>query len=260
MPGATAEDVAAAHAADVGVSAGHGVQFLSYWFDADHEAVFCLANAPDEDTITSVHRESHGGIPNQVVPVSEDVVMRFLGKIHEPADHTEVTNAFRAILFTDLEGSTAMTEDLGASEFMVLLTEHDLIIRKALVAAWGREVKHTGDGILASFDDVASALRCALAIQDGFAARTASAVGPQLRVRIGVAAGEPVDHNNDIYGSSVNLAARLCDVAQAEQVLVSDVVHDHGREAGFAFGEPAQHSLKGFVEPVPVYALKPEDG
>jgi len=251
-------DAAAAHAADVGVAAGHGVEFLSYWFDAENGAVFCLAKAPELEKVTAVHAESHGMIPNQVIPVSEDSVMRFLGKIHEPADHTEIDSAFRAILFTDLEGSTAMTEALGVAEYMVLLTEHDLIIRKALVAAWGREVKHTGDGILAVFDDVPSALRCSLAIQEGFAQRAAGGGAPELRVRIGIAAGEPVDHNDDVYGSSVNLAARLCDAAGAEQILVSDVVHDLGSGAGFAFGDEGMVTVKGFGEPVSVFHLRSE--
>jgi len=255
-PGVTAEDAAAAHAQDIGLSAKHGVQFVSYWFDAENEAVFCLAKAPERQSVTAVHQESHGMIPNEIIAVSEDNVLRFLGKIHEPADHTEVTNPFRAILFTDLEGSTAMTENLGAAAFMVLLTEHDLIIRRSLVAQWGREVKHTGDGILASFDNVTNALRCASAIQDGFRARAAKGETPILRVRIGVAAGEPVDHNDDIFGSAVNLAARLCDAAEAEQILVSGMVQDLGDQEGFSFHEAGQHSLKGFTDPVSVFALE----
>jgi len=78
-----------------------------------------------------------------------------------------------------------------------LLTEHDLIIRRALVASHGREVKHTGDGIMAAFDDVARALQCSMAIQDGFDARADAGGTPELRVRIGMAAGEPVHHNDD---------------------------------------------------------------
>jgi class 3 adenylate cyclase len=255
VPGATAMEVAAAHSADVGVAAGHGVEFLSYWFDADRGAVFCLAKAPEHDKVAAVHQESHGMIPNQIIPVSEDSVMRFLGKIHDPVDHTEVTNAFRAVLFTDLEGSTSMTEDMGAAEFMLVLTEHDLIIRRALVAEWGREVKHTGDGFLASFESVAGALRCSLAIQEGFKGRAAEGATPQLRVRIGVAAGEPVDHNDDIYGSAVNLASRLCDTAQAEEILVSKLVQEMGTREGFSFGQAEQRTFKGFTEPVTVFSL-----
>lgn len=255
VPDATAEGVAVAHAADVGASAGFGVQFLSYWFDADSGAVFCLAKASDRDSVISVHRASHGMVPGQIIPVSENNVMRFLGKIYEPEDHTEITSPLRSVLFTDLEGSTALMEEIGQAEFMVLLTEHDLIIRRCLVAAWGREVKHTGDGILACFDEVGNALQCALAIQAGFRERAARGGTPDLRVRIGVAVGEPVDYNDDIYGSAVNLAARLCDAARPEETLVSEMVRELAVEEGFSFREAGRHSLKGFDDPVSIYAL-----
>jgi hypothetical protein len=98
-------------------------------------------------------------------------------------------------------------EASGEGEFMLLLTEHDLIIRLALVAARGREVKHTGDGVMASFGDASRALGCAIAIQDGFDARNAAGDRPELRVRIGLAAGEPVQHNNDLFGSAVTSPA-----------------------------------------------------
>ncbi len=75
------------------------------------------------------------------------------------------------------------------------------------MASHGREVKHTGDGIMASFDDVARALACAAAIQDGFDKRNASSEGPELLVRIGMAAGEPVDRGDDLFGSTVTLPA-----------------------------------------------------
>ena len=197
LPGATAEQVAQAHRSDLGLEAKYGVQFLSYWFDADNGEAFCLARARRTEDMQAVHRESHGLIANEVIGVSEDNVLRFLGKIADPVDPTQLTSAFRTILFTDLKGSTTLLQELGESAYMVLLTEHDLIIRRALVASRGREVKHTGDGIMASFDDVAHALECAAAVQVGFEARTAGGGTPELRVRIGMAAGEPVDHNDD---------------------------------------------------------------
>ncbi len=171
IPNATAEDVAQAHAVDVALEAKHGVQFLTYWFDPDRGRAFCLAKAAAPENMEAVHREAHGLIPNEIITVSEDNVLRFLGTINDPAEHTQRRNSFRVILFTDLEGSTALLQEGGQSAFMVLLTEHDLIIRRALVASDGHEVKHTGDGIMASFDDVGRALECALAIQAGFEAR-----------------------------------------------------------------------------------------
>ena len=88
---------------------------------------------------------------------------------------------------------------------MVLLTEHDLIIRRSLVAWRGHEVKHTGDGIMAPSTRWRRA-GVRLTIESGFRPRAAGAA-PELRVRIGMAAGEPVDHNDDLFGSTVNLAA-----------------------------------------------------
>jgi class 3 adenylate cyclase len=255
VPGATAEDVAQAHVSDLALAGKHGVQFLSYWFDADHGGVFCFARAPSRESLEAVHNESHGIVPNEIISVSEDDVLRFLGKVHDPVDHTQLTSPFRAILFTDLEGSTALAESLETSAFMSLLTEHDVIIRRALFGSRGREVKHTGDGIMASFDDIPNALRCALEIQAGFRARVDEGKQPECRVRIGMAAGEPVDHNDDIFGSTVNLASRICDVADPEEIFVSDVVYDLGLRSGFAFADVDPRTLKGFSGPVRIFRL-----
>ena len=119
----------------------------------------------------------------------------------------------------------------------------------------GREVKHTGDGIMASFDDVSNALQCSLAIQDGFATRGSEGEGPALRVRIGIAAGEPVDHNDDLFGSTVTLASRICAAADAGHILTSDVVHDLGREKGFSFDSGHEQTLKGFSSPTRLFEL-----
>ena len=124
------------------------------------------------------------------------------------------------------------------------------------MVAHGREVKHTGDGMMASFDDVARSLSCAIAIQDGFGARNATADGPALRIRIGMAAGEPVDRGDDLFGATVNLASRICDAADGEQILVSDVVQDLGGPLGFRFLEAGLRTLKGFQAPSPVFELQ----
>ena len=255
IPGITAEEVAQAHVVDLGVAPKYGVQFLTYWFDADAGAAFCLARASTAADLATVHREGHGLVPNAIIPVVEDSVLKFLGKIEEPIDHGGPTNPFRTIVFTDLTGSTSLLNEMGQSAYMVLLTEHDLIIRRSLAAERGREVKHTGDGMMASFDDVARALSCAIVIQDGFDARNATTDGPALRVRIGMAAGEPVDRGDDLFGSTVNLASRICDAAEAGQILVSDVVRDLGAPLGFGFLDAGLRTLKGFVEPNRLFEL-----
>jgi len=259
VPGVKAEDVAQAHMSDVAAEARHGVKFLAYWFDPDQGEAFCLAQAPAADALTAVHRETHGLIPNEIISVSEDNILRFLGKINDPVDHA-TGNPFRAILFTDLEGSTSLLEAVGEAPYMVLLTEHDLIIRRALVATRGREVKHTGDGIMASFDNVSGALECSLAIQRGFSARGAEPDRPELRVRIGIAAGEPVDHNDDLFGATVTLASRICAAADAGHVLTSDVVQELGSTKGFAFDAGHERTLKGFATPTRLFELLDASG
>ena len=256
IPGVTPEQVLEAHRLDLAVAAKHDVQFLTYWFDAEAGAAFCLARAPSPERLAAVHRESHGLIPNVIIPVVEDNVLKFLGKIEEPVDGSADVNPFRAILFTDLQGSTSLLDALGQSSYMVLLTEHDLVVRRALVATRGREVKHTGDGFMASFDDVGRALDCAAAIQDGFDERNASEHGPALHVRIGMAAGEPIDRGDDLFGSTVTLASRICDAASPGQVLVSDVVDQLGTERGYRFAHAGARVLKGFPGPIPLFELE----
>lgn len=255
IPGVSAEDVAQAHIADLAVEAKHSVRFLTYWFDPDRGEAFCLAQAPTGEALTAVHRETHGLIPNEIIPVSEDDILRFLGRITDPVDHARVGNPFRAILFTDLEGSTTLLESVGEASYMVLLTEHDLIIRRALVTTRGREVKHTGDGIMASFESVPNALECALTVQDGFARRLSDGAAPALRVRIGVAAGEPVDHNDDLFGATVTLAARICAAAEAGHILASDIVCELGSAKGFRFDSGHERVLKGFSSLVRLFEL-----
>ncbi len=255
LPGVTARQVAEAHLSDLRFQATHGVEFLAYWFDGDRGEVFCLAKAPRPEAMQAVHREAHGLIPNEIIGVSEGDVLRFLGRINDPVDATQPTSAFRTILFTDLKGSTSLLREVGESRYMVLLGEHDLIIRRALVAARGREVKHTGDGIMASFDDVAHALDCARAIQDGFDARPAEDGSPELRVRIGLAAGEPVDRDDDMFGSTVNLASRICDAAEAGHILVSELVRELGVARGYALEEADGLLLKGFPGVTRVFEL-----
>lgn len=258
LPGASAEDVAEAHARGLEVAGKHDVKFLSYWFDADNGGTFCFARAPAPENLEAVHRESHGPIPNKIIRVSEDSVVQFLGQFRDPVDHTELTSPFRTILFTDLEGSTEMAVQLESSVFMSMLAEHDGIIRRSLLASGGREVKHTGDGIMASFDEVANALDCGLSIQAGFRAMTGEDGSTKYRVRVGMAAGEPVDRDDDLFGTTVNLASRICNAADPGDVLVSDLVHELGSPRGFSFAVGERRLLKGFADPIPVFRLLSE--
>jgi class 3 adenylate cyclase len=105
---------------------------------------------------------------------------------------------------------------------------------------------------------VAVGLRGAQAIPAGFAARNAATAEPALSVRVGIAAGEPVDHNDDLFGATVTLAARVCQAAAGGQILVTDRVRDLGVADGFPFSRRKLRALKGFPERVAVYELERE--
>src|SRR4029077_19682380 len=98
---------------------------------------------------------------------------------------------------------------LGDDAAMALLDLHNTVVRNALTDLGGRDIKHTGDGIMASFVSAASALKCAARVQRELAEYEKNR-NRSLKVRIGAAAGEPVEQHNDLFGSTVQLAARLC--------------------------------------------------
>jgi hypothetical protein len=147
IPGATAEDVAAAHVQDVRIQEQYGVHYLSYWHDPQADSVFCLADGPDMAAVETVHREAHGLVANKVIEVDPEAVRNFLGRIAEPTlGKPWVETAFRAVLFTDIEGSTNLTQRVGDAQAMSVVRAHDEIVRKHLESCGGKEVKHTGDG------------------------------------------------------------------------------------------------------------------
>jgi len=139
---------------------------------------------------------------------------------------------------------------------MRFLGVHDEVVRAALAASGGREVKHTGDGIMASFFSAVGAARCASQIHNNLADHERDQKGVPIKVRIGAAAGEPVENHMDLFGSTVQLAARLCAHAAPAQSLVSNVVAELCLGKGLAFEDLGEISLKGFEHPMRVHAIK----
>jgi len=256
--GLTAVDAANMHLKDMALQDRFGVQILTYWFDYDRQSAFCLAKAASAEAVTALHGASHGAIPNQVIEVDKLMVERFMGGIaeHKPGE-AYVETAFRTIVFTDMEGSTSLTQQLGDARAMALLRTHDQIIRESVRRHGGSEVKHTGDGLMAAFPSVAGAIESAVQIQRRFADQ--DQVGFPVRVRIGMSAGEPVTEHSDFFGAAVQLAARLVDRAEPGTVLVSSAVRDLAIGKEFMFRKRGKLRPKGFSEPVQVFEVMWQD-
>jgi class 3 adenylate cyclase len=182
---------------------------------------------------------------------------QFMGEGEEAAAAAEPppAGAFRTILFTDVEGSTALTERVGDAKAREVLRAHEGIVREALNSHGGSQIKHTGDGIMASFPSATWAVECAVAMQRAFAEYNETAEEP-IKMRIGLNAGEPIAEEKDLFGTAVNMAARIAAKAEGGEILASDVVRQLVAGKGFLFSDRGEVELRGFEEPVRLYEVR----
>jgi class 3 adenylate cyclase len=268
-PGTTPEDVAKAHAHDVELQGKYGVNYSKYWLNESAGKIFCLCHAPSAEAAVQVHKEAHGLVAEKLIEVEPEMANLFLGSgeintagaaLLPGAGADDRDPGIRTILFTDMVGSTAFTQEMGDDAAMTLVRTHDSIVREALADTGGREIKHTGDGIMASFVSAAAAVKCATRIQCELSAHGGERQHGTIKIRVGLAAGEPVEHHDDLFGCTVQLAARLCSNAEPEQILVSNVVQELCLGKKLPFKAQGERNLKGFDDPVSVYEVEWREG
>ena len=216
-------------------------------------------------------REIAAGIPNaRFVPIESErhvvaeeaqaqarkAILDFLQEEDQAAVAPSAPGGVHTILFTDMESSTALRRKLGDAKVQELVRKHNQIVREALKTSGGNEIKHTGDGIMASFSTATSALQSAIAIQQGVATYVGQQPDMPLGVYIGLNAGEPIAEEQDLFGTSVDLAKRICEHAQPGQILVSNVVRELSEGKGFLFGDIGDVVPKGFEQPVRLYEVR----
>jgi class 3 adenylate cyclase len=253
---ATPEEIEAAHRADLEMQDAFGVKWVSYWLNAPDGKSFCLAEAPDSESLKACHKASHGLMPHSVIELDAPTMSAFLGPMNTDKgdrvllDDGKLDTGLRAIMFTDIEGSTSISTEHGDDAAVEAVRRHDEIVRRSLNEFSGSEVKHTGDGVLASFTSVTKALGAAAEMH------RACADIENLRIKIGISAGEPVEESSDIFGASVNLAARICAHAAGGQTLVAGTVRDLAIGKGIDFSDMGEIELKGFPEPVRLFSVE----
>jgi len=165
------------------------------------------------------------------------------------------------IMFTDVVASTALADRLGDDRGQALRRAHDRILRRQFEHFGGRVVKGRGDGFMVAFPSARRAVRCAAEVQRAIATQQAEGRYRELQVRIGLHTGEPVEDQGDLFGSDVNLAARIEAEAGGGQVLVSELTRLLARRSpGLRFVAVGERALKGFAEPVPLYEVCWADG
>jgi len=262
IQGVTADAVADAHRHDLAVQDKYRTQFLTYWVDEARCTVFCLVSSPDKESLQQAHDEAHGLVPNEIVEVDPSIVGALLGRVQDPPPvngEVRMDSAFRAIMFTDLKDSTQMTARHGDQRAMHLVHVHNALTRGALKEHNGREVKHTGDGMMASFATVIDAVDCGVAIQKAFAAHNAAHPGEAMHLRVGIAAGEPIEEAGDLFGRAVQLAARICAHSEPDRVLVGEMVRDGYAAGPCSFRDVGEITPKGFDDAMRVYEVRWDD-
>ena len=163
-----------------------------------------------------------------------------------------VGEATRTILFTDIEGSTSLVDRLGDSEARVITREIEALTWQAVREREGVQVKTMGDGVLAWFGAASAAVEAAVEIQSQLANHERYS---DIYVRIGISAGEPIAESDDLYGTTVNQAARIMSMAQGGQILVSDLVRGLLQGRSFRFDDRGTHQLRGFRDSIQLFSV-----
>ncbi len=201
-------------------------------FPTEHGAYLC-EHIPDARLID---------IPGRDLCVYGDASEVLAGHIEEfvtgPEPVVDADRVLATVLFTDIVSSTEQASSLGDRRWADLLDQHDAIVEAELSRHRGRKVNTTGDGVLATFDGPARAIRCAMAIRDDV-----RHLG--LQIRSGLHTGECEIRGEDLGGIAVHTAARVCAIAGPEEVLVSRTVVDLVAGSGLEFSDRGDHPLKG---------------
>lgn len=167
--------------------------------------------------------------------------------------------AVLTVLFTDIEGSTALTERLGDERWVEVLTTHDAAVRAALHACRGEEIKTTGDGFLAVFDHSADAVRAGLLARRLVGAVRVPEMPEGVRIRVGTHAGAVIRRAGDVHGRNVHLARRITAAARGGELLVSSSVKlGAGGEPGLRYGPVRTLRLQGISAAQAVFAVTAE--
>jgi class 3 adenylate cyclase len=189
-------------------------------------------------------------------PLTIDQVEQFVRSDRPPLRSAVAPDGTVTVVFTDIESSTTLLERLGEPEFMRMLAWHDGVVRDTVDEHRGFIVKSQGDGFMLAFPSASSALRCCMVLRDRVRAGYRET---PIRVRAGLHSGEALRRQDDFYGRTVVIAARIGALALGGEILASDLVHALAHSVGtFAFGEPRSISLRGLEGAFVIYPVLDE--
>jgi AraC-like DNA-binding protein len=225
IPGVKAKDVAEAHRLDLAAQDEHGCRCMTYWIDEERENVFCLVEAPTQEAVEQLHRNTHGLVPNKIIEVNKAVVESFLGRIYDPevaGDGLKVFEdpAYRVLLVTQNDDPVVLQNQYGEEKISESLDVQNQIIRKQLAVHDGREAEFAGSGFVISFRSAKKALDCAMAVMKAIH----EAGADLLNTRMAINGGEPVENDKELFGDVRRFATQLCMLPQNSGLAIASSV------------------------------------
>jgi len=192
----------------------------------------------------------------RVVAMDRDRLQELLQAREQADQELEKLRTPMTILFSDIKGSTAYAEKKGDVEYMAMINRHHAILFPVIEREGGRIVKTIGDAILACFQEPVAAVKAAAGMQRGLVEdRKGRDETNQIHIRIGMHKGVGLIKDGDVFGDVVNAASRIQNQAEVEQILITDVLLDAAKSAGFECVKMGRAELKGKDEPIDLYAV-----
>lgn len=247
----TPEDVAQIHQQDLKVQHKFGCRALTYWFDENRNKAFCLIEAPNKEAMLSMHKHSHGQVPNKVIEVEEQILESFYGRIensekaHQTDLHINHDPPSRAIMVIGIKMSSLkiITNTLNES-----LHNYSKSVIKELSRFEGSIVNHHSDSFLVSFKSVSKAVSCALNIKSMFEAFIKKNKTSDIISKIAINTGIPVTDKDQLFESTIKLAEWMCHIVKEQIVVSSEVKNIYKSE-----------NLNSFFDEQLIHALIPAD-
>ena len=219
-----AERVARMHQEDLKIEHLYGCKGLTYWCDEKRKTAFCLIQAPNKKALEEMHAHAHGDFPTEIIEVDPAIVESFLGRIEDPKNTKNTTlniiddSAFRTLMAVKIEKGLVKNIDknaLNSEVKRIYQSLGDVIARYK-----GRPVKQKDDSILASFDSVTNAVLCT---QETQSLLESSSNSFNLKIKIGLSAGVPVNEKPGIFEDTVKMSRYLSEITQGHITVTSEV-------------------------------------
>lgn len=228
--GVTVKDLADAHEEDTKIQDNYGCKTLTYWFDEKRQIAWCLVEAPDKKAIEEMHKNSHGSVFDYIIEVECNTVEIFLGRVANPnliklEEYINET-AYRTVMFIELKYSLSVKSKPKAYKKNEPVNINIDFIKQVLKKYDGCVVNNSNEGIMATFVSVPNSIKCAEEIQNQIKRYNKKSTSKNLSAIISLCTGSPVTENREFFGDTIQLAKRLCAIAEEGQIIVSSTMTD----------------------------------